>query len=428
MKTRRMAKLAVMAAALLASPSARAATTNEVDIAALLAVANNNVETNANGWTLHKIGKYSDPVLQFNANDDWILSPDFGAPILRLEFSVRCTSTATRRLVIVNESEGGSGKEHEFSLCGGNNTDESQSFDFKPEERPSQFRLKINSDLGSSGNWGVGGLKIVFDFDAPSNLYVAKKGGDRCRLSWENGAGTVSNRLDTYLVERGTGDEVLFETDFAGFDGGAGTKTTNYTDRVAEMLGAAFSGTNVLGAAGTNGICQLGTPDERGFLRYAGLADYSNVELRLVLKRYETKDEKDVMLIAHEVDGVPIEYKTINLPREYDVRVVDLGKATAGSPIYIGYYNGVGSKRRVLIDSISIVRTHPDTLTTVDSRWIPTTQGAASFSTRDHEIGLVPKSEYRFEVRAKTAGVLVSDPAAVEVVLDSPPGFRFILR
>ena len=426
MKTRRMAKLAVMAAALLASLPARAATTNEVDIAALLAVANNNVETNANGWTLHKIGKYSDPVLQFNANDDWILSPDFGAPILRLEFSVRCTSTATRRLVIVNESGGGSGKEHEFSLCGGNNTDESQSFDFKPEERPSQFRLKINSDLGSSGNWGVGGLKIVFDFDAPSNLYVAKKGGDRCRLSWENGEGTVSNRVDTFLVERGAGEEVIFQKEFDNFIGNQSANKP-VSDDLTELLGGAFSGVNVYALGATNGICLVGQGKKLGILRYAGCADYTGVCLSLTVKCYPG-DNAETKL-AYELNGETNVVTAIDLTEDFVENVVDLGAMGVpdGAAILIGYYD-TPSNRRVLIDSMSMVRTHPDTLTPIDCRWIPASPGAASFSTRDYGIELVPKSEYRFEVRAKTAGVLVSDPAAVDVVLDSPPGFRFILR
>ena len=82
----------------------------------------------------------------------------------------------------------------------------------------------------------------------------------------------------------------------------------------------------------------------------------------------------------------------------------------------------------MLIDSLEFVRGGAETKTVVDSHWIPATSGAVSFSTKDHEIVLVPKSEYRFEVRSKTAGVLVSDPTAVDVVLDSLPGFRFILR
>ena len=429
MKTRRMATVAVMAAALLASLPTRAATTNEVDIAALV-VASSAGLSETNGWTVSsKLDSYTDASLRFNEWTDWIVSPDYGDPILRIEAKVRSSAREPTRWLCVFDAKtdanvGG------FAASSSDGTSADRLVDFS-ERRPLVSQVKLMLDPSGSGStgWGVGSLKVIttHPIAEPANLDVSCKGASWCGLSWVNGEDTVSNRVETYLIERGEGDEVLFETGFDEFEHGK-NGTSNYTDRVAEMLGESFSGTNVLGAAGTNGICQLGTPDEKGFLRYAGLADYSNVELRLVLKRYETKDEKDVMLIAHEVDGAPIEYKTVNLPGEYDVRVVDLGKATAGSPIYIGYYNGVGGKRRVLIDSMSIVRTHPDTLTPVDSRWIPATQGAAPFSTRDYEIRLVPKSEYRFEVRAQNADGLVSDPSAVDVVLDSPPGFRFILR
>ena len=82
----------------------------------------------------------------------------------------------------------------------------------------------------------------------------------------------------------------------------------------------------------------------------------------------------------------------------------------------------------MLIDSLEFVRNGTETKTLVDSRWIPAVPGATSFSTRDYGIELLPKSEYRFEVRAQNADGLISPAVTVDVVLDSPPGFRFILR
>jgi len=424
MKTRRMAKLAVMAAALLASLSSRAATTNEVDIAALLAVADNNATTTTNGWTLFNIGSYSDPVLQFSSKDDWMLSPNFGAPILRMEFSVRCTANTARRLAIVNAKTGDTVRE--FDLCVAGNKDEFQSFDFSSEAAIEQFRLKMNAPSGSTGSWGIGNLKIVFDFDAPADLRVSRKGGDWCGLLWENGEGTVSNRVDTFLVERGAGEEVIFQKEFDNF---IGNQTANkpVSDDLTELLGGAFSGVNVYALGATNGICLVGQGKKLGILRYAGCADYTGVCLSLTVKCYPG-DNAETKL-AYELNGETNVVTAIDLTEDFVENVVDLGAMGVpdGAAILIGYYD-TPSNRRVLIDSMSMVRTHPDTLTPIDSRWIPASPGVASFSTKDYGIELLPKSEYRFEVRSKTAGVLVSDPAAVDVVLDSLPGFRFILR
>ena len=419
MKTRRMAKLAVMAAALLALPSARAATTNDAPMEALLAVANNNVETNANGWTLHKIGRYSEPFLHFNSKDDWILSPDFGTRILRLELKVRCSDSAERLLTIVDEATGKVLRTLE--ACVSSKSVEYRNYDFDVDESFSQFRLKM-TDNGSA-QWGVGEIKVIMD-DPVIGLCVSRKGGNWCELLWENGEGTVSNRVDTLLVERSEeGETVLLSTGFDNFSAGGNTEPK--TNELAK-IDAALSGLRIYSPANTTGVCQIATGTASGYLRHSGFADYSGISLKLVLKQYP--GDNDGMQIAYETDnGIKVLGDRMPLPADFEERIVDLSGVPRGVAILIGY-DTVASNRRVLIDSLEFVRNGTETKTLVDSRWIPAAPGAASFSTRDYGIELVPKSEYRFEVRSKTAGVLVSDPAAVDVVLDSPPGFRFILQ
>ena len=419
MKTRRMAKLAVMAAALLALPSARAATTNDAPMEALLAVANNNVETNANGWTLHKIGRYSEPFLHFNSKDDWILSPDFGTRILRLELKVRCSDSAERLLTIVDEATGKVLRTLE--ACVSSKSVEYRNYDFDVDESFSQFRLKM-TDNGSA-QWGVGEIKVIMD-DPVIGLCVSRKGGNWCELLWENGEGTVSNRVDTLLVERSEeGETVLLSTGFDNFSAGGNTEPK--TNELAK-IDAALSGLRIYSPANTTGVCQIATGTASGYLRHSGFADYSGISLKLVLKQYP--GDNDGMQIAYETDnGIKVLGDRMPLPADFEERIVDLSGVPRGVAILIGY-DTVASNRRVLIDSLEFVRNGTETKTLVDSRWIPAAPGAASFSTRDYGIELVPKSEYRFEVRAKTAGTLASDPAAVDVVLDSPPGFRFILR
>lgn len=429
MKTRRMAKLAVMAAALLASLPARAATTNEVDIAALIAAVEAG-QSETNGWTLSGLDFVSDDgILKFPKKDTSAESPDFGASILRIEALVRCSSVEPTRLLYVTDEAGEIITN--FAKCAEANTLEHQALDIGSlGMRMSRFKLLMTGS-NNTGVWGLKKLKVVFDFDAPTCLEVSRNGGDWCGLSWANGEYTVSNRVETFSIERGEGDEVIFRTDFTGFDGGTST-TSNYTDKVSEMLTNAFSGVRVYGAAGMSGVCQLGTGKELGILRYDGIDDYSNVVLKLRARQYSNSEGDETTIAWESEDGaegtMTNDVKTIKLAGDFADYEIDLSCITnAGAALLLGYYK-TKTTRRVLIDSMSIVRTHPDTLTPIDCRWIPATQGAASFSTRDYGIELLPKSEYRFEVRAKTAGVLVSDPSAVDVVLDSLPGFRFILR
>lgn len=398
------------AVAPLALLSVHAAVTNEDVVVALLAVANNNVTTNAAGWTLNKIGKYSDPVLQFNAGEDWILSPDFGVPILRLEFSVRCSASAVRRLVIADESTGD--EVRRFALCAVGNKDEEQSFEFTPQERLSQFRLKINTDYGNTGNWGVGRIVVVTadPVFAPTGLAVVRTNANYFVLAWVNGANTVSNRVDVYRVERGAGETVLFETGFDDFYGNDGS-TKDFSNEIPELLGDAFSGERVYGAAGTNGICQIGTNRALGILRYDGISDYSNVVLRLRAKRYPG-DNAETMIVSVDSSGATNQVETITLGEDYTDYEIDLSSITnQGSALLIGYYTAK-SNRRVLLDSMSIVRKSADRETFVGTRSVPAAAGSATFRL---PFDLTPKEEYRFSVRAINGDGIMSDAATVEV-------------
>lgn len=402
---------ALLAAATpLAPHSVHAAVTNEDVVVELLAVANNNVTTNAVGWTLNKIGRYSDPVLQFNAGEDWIRSPDFGVPVLRLEFGVRCSASAGRRLVIADESTGD--EVRRFALCAVGNKDEEQSFEFTPQERLSQFRLKINTDYGNTGNWGVGRIVVVTadPVFAPTGIAVVRTNANYFVLGWVNGANTVSNRVDVYRVERGAGETALFETGFDDFYGNDGS-TKDFSNEIPELLGDAFSGERVYGAAGTNGICQLGTNRALGILRYDGISDYSNVVLRLRAKRYP-EDNDETMIVSVDSSGATNQVETITLGEDYTDYEIDLSSITnQGSALLIGYYTSK-SNRRVLLDSMSIVRKSADRETFVGTRSVPAAAGSATFRL---PFDLTPKEEYRFSVRAINGDGIMSDAATVEV-------------
>ena len=429
-----MSRIAVLALAL-AALAANAAVTNEVDVAALAAAVDAGI-SETNGWMLSGLGKYAagaggagNPVcLKFDTLGDSLASPDFGAPIIGMEVGVRCSATnnATRLLYVrdVNGEDKGV-----VATCSRSDKYETQFLSFDESLGFSRFQIVL-AGAKTTGNWGVGSLKVITadPIAAPTALAVVKTNTTSCVLEWVNGANTVSNRIDIYLVDAGIGDKVLYRTDFDGFYGNA-TTTRDFTESVPELLGDSFSGIRVYGAAGMSGICQLGTSDAKGFLRHAGLADYSGVKLCFMLKRYETKSEAHAMQVAYETDGATnVLAVAIDLPDAFAERECDLSSVPSDSPIIIGYYSGVGGNRRVLIDSLSIVRSGAIEETLVDSRFIPAASGEMRFSTRG-AFDLVPNAGYRFEVSAQSGEGLLSSAISAEArLLAAVPGFGIILR
>ena len=428
---KRAAALALVGAALIS----RAATTNEVDVAALIAAVDAGLST-TNGWTLSGLGKYAasgkkPACVKFDTINDWLLSPDYGAPVMRIEATSRCSSTAPTRWlhVLDGTTEGDLGR---FPACSAVDTMESQSFNLDAEPMVSRVMLKLGGS-GNTGNWGIGSLRVITADPAyaPSGLRVSKKGDDWCALSWENGAGTVSNRVDAFLVERGAGEEVLFETGFDGFDR-AVVGSKDLSNQLASLLGdASVSGERVYVADGTNGVCQIGTTSNKGFLRYSGVSDWSNAELRLVMKKYDYAEDANEIQIAWETDAETNKFKTVAISTEFSEYIVELSSVQppipANAAIVIGYYSGVGGKRRVLIDSMSIVCTGAAAIAPLGSRWLPASPGPASFSTRG-VFAIPAKAECRFDVLARNADGLLSTVSTVETRLGGLPGFRFILR
>ena len=418
---KRVAALALVGAAL----TVRAVVTNDVDIAALVAASTSGV-SETNGWKVSsKLDAYADSSLRFSEWADEIVSPDYGAPIVGIEATVRCSSASpTRTLAVFDVAD--SSAVWPFAKCPVVESLRRQEVRIDSACQVSCIRVALDSAGSGSTGWGIGSLKVITadPVAEPSNLCVPRNGAGWCALSWKNGEGTVSNRVDTILVERSEeGETVLLSTGFDTFS--AGGNTESKTNELAK-IDAALSGVRIYAPANTTGICQVAIGTASGCLRHSGFADYSGVSLKLVLKRYP--GDNAGMQVAYEVDGeIKLYGKKIELPEEFEERIVDLADVPGGAAILIGY-DTVASKRRVLIDSLEIVRKGAETKTIIDSRWIPASPGEAEFSTEDCGIELVPKSEYRFEVRAQNKDGIVSSATTLSMVLDIPLGFRFILR
>ena len=329
-----------------------------------------------------------------------------------------------RRLVIADESTGD--EVRRFALCAVGNKDEEQLFEFTPQERLTQFRLKINTDEGNTGNWGVGRIVVVTADPAfaPSGLAVVKTNANYFVLGWVNGANTVSNRVDVYRVERGAGETVLLETGFDDFDAIGKGNPVPSADKLSE-IDPALSGVNIYAQTNTSGICQIGTGKALGSLRYDGISDYSNVVLRLRAKRYPG-DHDETMIVSVDSSGATNQVETIALGDDYTDYEIDLSSITnSGSALLIGYYT-TKSNRRVLLDGMSIVKLSADRESFVGTRSVPASAGQVNF--RLPSDMLTPKEEYRFSVRAVNGDGIMSDAATVEARADRPQGAAYYLR
>lgn len=415
----RLAALALVGAAL----TAHASVTNFVDVSALAAAADNLGLATTNGWELSGLDRYGAGCVKFNSLGDSLLSPDFHEPVIRIEALVRCsaTSNVTRRLhVLDGETDADFGQ---FALCSAKDRLEPQCFEMPPGISASRIRFKLDG-RENTGVWGIGSLEIVTASSAvaPANLRVSHAAASNCEIAWENGANTISNRIDSYLVEHDpTGETVLFSTDFETFSARGNPVRM---DGVLPALDAALSGMNVYAPANANGICQVGKGDAIGIVRWAGVDDYAGVSLRMMAKRHPTDAPETT--VSYELDGVTNTVETVNLPDEFDLLTLDLSAVPFGSAILLGYYT-TKRNHRMLIDSLAIVRSGAERTTLIGSCWIQSAQGLTAFSTRD-SIKLSARANVRFVVRALNADGMLSSASQVETRIGFDGGGILMLK
>lgn len=393
----------------------KAVTTNAVDIAALIAAVDAG-RSETNGWALSGLSKYakgadyaSNPAcVKFDTKGDWLESNDFGARIVGIGFALRCSATDTAsRFLYVRDLAGA--EIGVVTNCSRANRCESQFLSFGQDADFSQFRIVLDGS-GNTGVWGIGEMFVVTadPVFAPTGIAVVRTNANYFVLGWVNGANTVSNRVDVYRVERGVGETPIVETGFDSFSAGGNPAPSE--DKLP-LIDAALSGVNIYAPKNTSGICQIGKGTELGFIRYDGIADYSNVVLRLKAKRYP-EDNDETTIVSVDSTGTTNEVETITLVDDFTDYEINLSTITnEGSALLIGYYKKKKNSR-VLLDSMSIVRLSSDRETQLDSRFISAALGPVSFRV---PFDLVPKAEYRFSVRAINGDGIMSDAAAVEV-------------
>ena len=410
--------------AAVAPPLLRAESTNAVDVAALIAAVDAGL-SETNGWTLSGLAKYakgadyaSNPAcVKFDSKGDWLESYDFGARIVGIGFALRCSATDTAsRFLYVRDLAGA--EIGVVTNCSRANRCESQFLSFGQDADFSQFRIVLDGK-GNTGVWGIGEMFVVTadPVFAPTGLSVVNTNANNFVLAWVNGANTVSNRVDVYRIERGAGETVLLETGFDDFDAIGKGNPVPSVDKLSE-IDPALSGVNIYAQTNTSGICQIGTGKALGYLRYDGISDYSNVVLRIRAKRYPG-DNAETMIVSVDSSGVTNLVATITLLNDYTDYEIDLSSITnQGSALLIGYYT-TKSNRRVLLNSMSIVRKSADRETFAGTRTIPAAAGRVELRL---PIGLTPKETYRISVRAINGDGIMSDEATVEEKALPDPG------
>lgn len=406
--------------ALCATLSAGASVTNVVDIDALVCAAAAGL-TGTNGWTFSGLSSYSDGSLRFPVKDTWLQSPEFDAQVIGLEASVRCSNVSPTRWLYVLDGEGSTLTN--FSACAAADKFENKSLRLDAAPDLKSVRL-VMTGHGNTGVWALGSLSVVTaqPAAAPEGLCVLKATGSSCVLSWTNGPNSVSNRIEVCAVERDKdGETVVLATDFDGFS--AGGNTMSMTDELP-AIDPALSGVRVYAQAGTTGICQIASGSANGFLRHSGFDDYSGMSLRLVLKRYPGDNSRTQ--ICYETGGTTNVFAEVELEDEFSEAVVDLSSLPAGAAILVGY-NTVKTDHRILLDSMSIVRSGAVTKTPLGGCWIVAAQGPVQFATRG-SFELVPKTPYIFTVSSVSADGLRSAAASVETRLTGGGGFCLMLR
>ena len=398
---------------------ASAAVTNIIDIGAIVNALDSE-RTEVNGWSFSGLSSYPDGSLKFPQIDKWLLSPDFGATILRVEANIRCSNVSpTRWLYILDENDS---VVTNFSSCVKADTLEKQSLEIAAH---GLSRLKLlMTGRGNTGVWGINSLSVVTSdpISSPYALRVLNATASSCVLAWTNTANCVTNRVEVFKVNQDEdGESVFLNTGFDDF-----SAEGNPSEKTAELskIDPALSGVRVYSPANTNGICQIGTGALSGFLRHSGFSDYSGMALKMSLKRYPNDSSRTQR--AYEVGNETNVFAVIELENEFTETIVDLSSVPSGAPILIGY-DTVKSKRRVLLDSMSFVKIGAENLTPLGSCTVEATSGEKIFHTKS-AFNLLPKTTYRFFVYSLNADAVSSAPSVVQARLTGGGGFCLIIK
>ena len=147
----------------------------------------------------------------------------------------------------------------------------------------------ISTLTGNSGSWHlysavISGVPLI---EAPTNLQSDEIKGTRCRLLWTNPENAVSNCVEVSSVQ--LVESMGRTVEEFGLDeisaGGNSVSFAKFCDSLPPHY-EKLSGTYLYAAANSAGLLQISTGKNRGELVYSGRESYTDLTLRLILKRY----------------------------------------------------------------------------------------------------------------------------------------------
>ena len=379
--------------------------------------------TNATDWT------YSDKILisaeadghpYFKLLDSSITSPEYSFNITSITMRLSCTSTSPTRLLYVKPS---SGEESPAAKVKTKDAKEYQTFLFPPENAVRSFAITLKGS-DQTGNWHlysavISGVPLI---ETPTDLQADDIKATRCRLTWENPANAVSNRIVvSRVVNHEMAGDVLAEYDFAEFANSTGNPTNRTEDFIAQY--PAFAGSSLIYLpANSAGNIQVSTDNQKGFLVHEGFSDCSDVSLLLSLKIPNSEQGKTFGIGYEDAAGVTNELAAIPMYLYFKTNCVSIAEISSGSPIIFNT-QGSNTKRRVVFDYLAFVRDYGPAYS--ETNIVKTVFASGGEKTI---AGLAPNSSYVVQVSAFGAEGNMSPPSPPFAFQTDNSGLPLVLK
>jgi len=360
--------------------------------------------TNATEWVYDPAVKIATGNhVYFNSGNTSITSPAFPFVITNISLDLSCSSTTPARKLIIRLPDN-----HEIEIPYVHEKDKHEQKTFNIDAGNHFRSFAISTLTGNSGSWHlysavISGVPLI---EAPTDLQADDIKGTRCRLSWNNPANAVSNRIDvSRVVNHEMAGDVLDEYDFAEFANSSGNPTNRTDDFIAQYPD--FAGSSLIYIpAHTAGNIQISTDNQKGFLVHSGLSDCSAVTLLLSLKIPNSEQGKTFGIGYETAAGTTNEVAAIPLDLEFKTNRVSIAKIPADTPIIFNT-QGANSKRRVIIDYLAFIRDYsPSSVSTNLVKTVFPT-GSTTYCAR----GLRPWTEYITTISAFDADGNESEPS-----------------
>ena len=386
--------------------------------------------TNATGWAYSKVKSTtgSNSHVYFDTLGACVTSPEYPFNITAIEITLSCSSKAEARYLQIIPSAGDS---QQTRSAVAKDRKEVQTFLFAEGDGVRSFKIQLEGS-GQTGNWHIysaviSGAPIV---EPPMGLLASDIKATRCRLSWTNPAGAVSNRVEVSSVARRKArGETIEEYDFIAFT----NTNVNAQDRLDgdHLLidYPAFSGEKIYMAGLSTGIVQISSREDRGCLVYDRSRLAAN-DLTLVVsaKKHssDTSGTWGLEVAQLEDGGTTNSLAVLDLDYEFPSSpfAVPLPDCETPGPLLLFPSDSAKGNRRILIDHLAFVQDYsPEAVETnvVKTAFVA---DSTTYSVR----GLCPRTEYIARITAFAADGNESDSSEPLLVSTAGAELPFTVR